>query len=92
MMNAGYVHNRLISEAITVEEVQDVRRSVKVGDAFPVYLYSEESKTERVKVGRVVSKHRNLVCLDVGTSVTYVEICRYLRAKAADPDEDHYIK
>lgn len=95
-MNAGYVHNRLMEQAIYKEAIREVKEKIQIGDRLPVKIFKDESFTRThvgsVVVGRVVSKHKNLVCLDIGTSVTYVQIAMYLRAKQEDPTGKHYIK
>lgn len=86
---------RLIdADAITFDEVFSVKQRVRVGDRFPVACideFEEGTRRKRIRVGRVISKHRNLVCLSTGTSITYVQICQYFRAIAADPTKKHYI-
>lgn len=94
-MNVGYAERKIMNEAITVGEIRAIREKIQIGSRLPVLVYNDMEgciKRGHIKVGRVISKHRNLVCLDIGTSVTYVQIAQYLRAKANNPNGKPYIK
>lgn len=94
-MNVGCMERKIMNDAITAGEIRQIKEKIQIGDRFPICVYNDMEGCLRkgvVKVGRVISKHRNIVCLDIGTSVTYVQIAMYLRAKRSDPTVQHYIK
>ena len=94
-MNVGYAERKIMNEAITVGEIRTIREKIQIGSRLPVLVYNDMEGCVRrgvIKVGRVISKHRNIVCLYIGTSVTYVQIAQWLRAKETDPTGKPYIK